>query len=154
MSLLQARQAQALSRLRQAFTGGASSDVDVFTAAAMLAEGRSLAADALAVEFVPLGDFLNETGALLKDVAMQQAQVQQVGRHAVNSFAGMLDLLDFDSHEKVSSVTQQAQVQQAPCTCCCWLYGFAGMPALMALRRATKISAAKLASPRKRYVVL
>lgn len=64
--------------MRQAFTGGADSNVDVFTAAAMLARDRALAAEALSVEYVPIQDFLNEATALLQDVRDQQGQAQEV----------------------------------------------------------------------------
>eukprot|EP00878_Enallax_costatus_P027497 GHUV01029616.1.p3 GENE.GHUV01029616.1~~GHUV01029616.1.p3 ORF type:complete len:182 (+),score=84.18 GHUV01029616.1:2696-3241(+) len=68
------RAEQVVQRLRNAFTGGAAANIDIFAAAAALAEDKALAADALAVEFVPQVLFVQEGLELLQQAKddMQQ----------------------------------------------------------------------------------
>ncbi|GLC35758.1 hypothetical protein PLESTM_000362700 [Pleodorina starrii] len=67
------RRGEAAARLRNAFTGGML-DVDVFTAAAALAEGRQAAAEALAGETVSLESFKAEAMGLLGHAKRVQQQ--------------------------------------------------------------------------------
>ena len=52
------RRNEAMSRMQSAFTGGAPAGIDIFAAAAALAEAGPLAAEELSVEYVRIHDFL------------------------------------------------------------------------------------------------
>ncbi|GIL43318.1 hypothetical protein Vafri_1103 [Volvox africanus] len=69
------RRGEAAARLRNAFTGGML-DVDVFTAAAALAEGRQAAAEALAGEQVSLETFKAEAMGLLDHAKRVQQKTE------------------------------------------------------------------------------
>lgn len=66
---------------------GANANIDIFAAAAALAEDKALAADALAVEFVPQALFLQEGMELLQQAKAEMQQLTcavteaQVGYH-------------------------------------------------------------------------
>ena len=79
------RRRRAAARLRDAFSGGAL-PVDVFTAAAALAEGGAAAAEALAIEAVSPAAFLAEASELLAEAKRQQ----QEAREAVARFQSEL----------------------------------------------------------------
>ena len=69
------RRNQATARLRSAFTGGAPDSIDIFAAAAALAEGGPLAAEELSCEYVRLYDFLGETTELLEQARERQKEL-------------------------------------------------------------------------------
>ncbi|GIL72661.1 hypothetical protein Vretimale_4365 [Volvox reticuliferus] len=69
------RRGEAAARLRNAFTGGML-DVDVFTAAAALADGRQAAAEALAGEQVSLETFKAEAMGLLDHAKRVQQETE------------------------------------------------------------------------------
>lgn len=66
------RRRDAAARMRSAFTGGAAAGIDIFAAAAALAEAGPLAAEELSVEYVRLHEFLGETTELLEQAKEQQ----------------------------------------------------------------------------------
>ncbi|GLI68839.1 hypothetical protein VaNZ11_013382 [Volvox africanus] len=72
---IERRRGEAAARLRNAFTGGML-DVDVFTAAAALAEGRQAAAEALAGEQVSLETFKTEAMGLLDHAKRVQQKTE------------------------------------------------------------------------------
>ena len=69
------RRNEAASRMQSAFTGGAPAGIDIFAAAAALAEAGALAAEELSVEYVRLYDFLGETSELLEQARQQQQEL-------------------------------------------------------------------------------
>ncbi|KAF8057922.1 SRC2 [Scenedesmus sp. PABB004] len=94
----QQRGADVVARLRSAFTGGAADGVDVFAAAAALAADGALAAEALAVEYVPQAAFLAEGMELLQGakeemqaLASAVGQAQQEIQQARSADASLLE---------------------------------------------------------------
>ncbi|KAJ9510786.1 hypothetical protein QJQ45_027585 [Haematococcus lacustris] len=71
------RRLEAQARMREAFTGGLSEDVDIFAAAAALADAGPAAAEELSSEAVSPTDFLQEVMALMEEAGEQQTALAQ-----------------------------------------------------------------------------
>ncbi|GFH13017.1 uncharacterized protein HaLaN_08816 [Haematococcus lacustris] len=71
------RRLEAQARMREAFTGGLAEDVDIFAAAAALADAGPAAAEELSSEAVSPTDFLQEVMALMEEAGEQQAALAQ-----------------------------------------------------------------------------
>eukprot|EP00877_Chromochloris_zofingiensis_P008024 jgi/Chrzof1/3475/Cz12g26270.t1_PAC[v5.2] len=98
------RRADASNRMRDAFTGGASQQIDIFAAAAALAADGAKAAEALCVEAVSPVAFLAETAQLQAQAKLQQQELQQM----LQDFRAELKWVQ----DNKPDMLQQQQVQQ------------------------------------------
>eukprot|EP00200_Dunaliella_tertiolecta_P002185 CAMPEP_0202348920 /NCGR_PEP_ID=MMETSP1126-20121109/6631_1 /ASSEMBLY_ACC=CAM_ASM_000457 /TAXON_ID=3047 /ORGANISM="Dunaliella tertiolecta, Strain CCMP1320" /LENGTH=376 /DNA_ID=CAMNT_0048940651 /DNA_START=235 /DNA_END=1365 /DNA_ORIENTATION=+ len=102
------RRIEAMGRMREAFIGGVNPGVDIFAAAAALAEGGPLAAAELSTEPVAVVDFLAEATSLLSDATQQQHELMASIERAQQE----VQYLQKRQPQALQTPKAQAQLQQ------------------------------------------